>query len=297
MLLLKRHRGFALRSDNTATPFDQFARTIRAHWPEYLMEAWGLGTFMISVAVFATLLEFPGLPVHELLPNADLRRALMGLAMGLTAIGIIYSPWGQQSGAHLNPAVTLAFMSLGKVKTTDAVCYIAAQFAGGVAGSLIGAYLMGRGFTEAPVQYAVTTPSAHGVSVAFAGEALVAVILMTTVLIVSNAKPLERFTGLFAGGLVAVFIYFEAPFSGMSMNPARSFASALPASVWTAFWVYMIAPPLGMLIAAQAIRVLRSKERVHCAKLLHPPHRRCIHCGYEPSQSYTPLESNRLMLP
>src|SRR5687767_12327179 len=80
---------------------------LRRHWPEYLMEAAGLGLFMISAGLFGTLLFFPGSPLAESLPDPMARRALMGLIMGLTAIAIIYSPWGQQSGAHLNPAVTL----------------------------------------------------------------------------------------------------------------------------------------------------------------------------------------------
>lgn len=87
-------------------------RALREHWPEYLMEAWGLGTFMVSAGLFATLLEYPGSPVREAIENADLRRGLMGLAMGLTAIAIIYSPWSKQSGAHINPVVTLTFWRL-----------------------------------------------------------------------------------------------------------------------------------------------------------------------------------------
>ncbi len=72
----------------------------REHWPEYLIESWGLGTFMISACVFATLLENPDFPFRDAIPSAGLRRALMGLAMGLTAVGIIYSPWGHRSGAR-----------------------------------------------------------------------------------------------------------------------------------------------------------------------------------------------------
>jgi aquaporin Z len=79
------------------------------------MEAAGLGAFMVSACLFATLLEYPGSAVREALSAATLRRVLMGLAMGLTAIVIIYSPWGKQSGAHINPAVTLTFLRLGKI--------------------------------------------------------------------------------------------------------------------------------------------------------------------------------------
>jgi aquaporin Z len=110
---------------------------MRKHWPEYLMEAWGLGTFMVSAGLVTTLLEYSKSPVHQAIEDPDLRRVLIGLAMGLTAIAIIYSPWGKQCGAHLNPAVTLTFLRLGKIKAVDAALYIIAQFSGGALGVLL----------------------------------------------------------------------------------------------------------------------------------------------------------------
>src|SRR6185436_13047471 len=92
---------------------------LRQHWPEYLIEAWALGMFMISAACVTALLEHPASPVHQVIPNAFARRALIGLAMGLTAIALIYSPWGQRSGAHMNPATTLTFLRLGKITLWD----------------------------------------------------------------------------------------------------------------------------------------------------------------------------------
>ena len=104
--------------------------------------------------------------------------------------------------------------------------------------------------------------------------------LMTIVLLVSNTPRLARFTGLFAGLLVATYISLEAPLSGMSMNPARSFGSAFSARSWTALWVYFTAPPLGMLLAAETyLRVARSRG-VFCAKLHHDNPSRCIFCAY-----------------
>lgn len=101
---------------------------VREHWPEYLMEAAGLGLFMISAAVVTALLEYPHSPVYQLLPDPVIRRALIGMAMGLTAVGIIYSPCGKQSGAHLNPAVTVTFFRLGKIQGLDGFFYVLAQF-------------------------------------------------------------------------------------------------------------------------------------------------------------------------
>jgi aquaporin Z len=112
---------------------------LKAHWPKYLMEAAGLGIFMISACMVVALLEHPASPVRQSLPSPFLRRALIGIAMGLTAIGIVYSPWGKQSGAHLNPSLTLTFFRLGKVHGWDAFFYVLAQFAGGLSGVLVAA--------------------------------------------------------------------------------------------------------------------------------------------------------------
>src|SRR5574341_1388671 len=95
----------------------------RSHWPEYLMEASGLGLFLVSACLFSALLFHPDSPAVHAIPSAFLRRALIGVAMGLTAIGIIYSPWGKRSGAHLNPSVTVTFLRLGKVRPWDGAFY------------------------------------------------------------------------------------------------------------------------------------------------------------------------------
>jgi len=254
---------------------------LRGHWPEYLIEAWALGTFMVSAAIFATVLEAPGSPVRAVLGDADLRRVLIGVAMGLTAIALIYSPWGKRSGAHMNPAVTLTFWRLGKVADWDAVFYVIAQFLGGTAGVVLAAAILGEAFTAAPVRYAVTVPGPRGVVPALGAEALIAAVMMATILLASNTPRLERLTGLFAGALVATYISIEAPLSGMSINPARSFASALPAGEWQAFWIYLVAPLAGMALGAELHSAWR-RAPVHCAKLLHPANQRCIHCGYRP---------------
>jgi aquaporin Z len=197
--------------------------------------------------------------------------------MGLTFLGIVYSPWGKQSGAHLNPAVTLTFMRLGKVKPWDALFYTVFQFAGGLGGVLLCRAVLGRALAHPAVNYVVTVPGAEGPGGAFVAELVIAFIMMTTVLVVSNG-PLARWTGVFAGALVMACITFETPLSGMSLNPARTLGSALPAMTWTALWVYFVAPPLGMLAAASAYTAMRGDRAVHCAKLHHQNSRRCIHC-------------------
>src|SRR5438067_13786198 len=143
---------------------------LKQHWPEYLMEAAALGVFMISACLFGILLEHPDSPVRRLIADPFLRRFLAGLAMGLTAITIIYSPWGKQSGAHMNPSVTLTFFRLGKVAPWDAAFYVIAQFAGGVAGVALVAAAAGKLLAHPSVNYVATLPGSSGPAAAFVGE-------------------------------------------------------------------------------------------------------------------------------
>jgi aquaporin Z len=263
----------------------------RGHWPEYLIEAWALGVFMISAGAFTVLFEYPASPLHASVPGALARRFLIGAAMGLTAILLIYSPWGRRSGAHMNPAVTLSFLRLGKIAPRDALFYIIAQFIGGALGVLCVAAVLGPAFTAPPVSYIATVPGMVGTATAFAAEFLIAGLLMWVVLNVSSSPRLAPYTGMFAGALVCLYIGFEAPLSGMSINPARSLASALSGHVWTDFWIYLTAPVIGMQAGAAAFLATRRGAPVPCAKMCHSPTERCIHCGYEPPMSTAGLES------
>ena len=137
----------------------------------------------------------------------------------------------------------------------------------------------------------VTVPGEADAAVAFLAEVAITFVLMLTVLFVSNAPRLARYTGLFAGGLVFLYITFEAPLSGMSMNPARSFASAFLSDNWTGWWVYFTAPVLGMSLAAAVYVRLRGPAGVRCAKLHHDNPYRCIFCEYQAEQMRLGLPS------
>src|SRR5271165_4068307 len=261
-------------TDNAKQAFTQ-------HWPEYMIEALCIGTFMISACAFSALLEHPASPVRASVMNANLRRFLTGLAMGTTAILLIYSPLGQRSGAHMNPATTLTFYRLGKVERWDAVFYMLWQFAGGVLGVLVSFALMGATLADRKVNFAITRPGERGEAVAFVSEVLITFLLMTVILNVSNSHKYARFTGLAAGTMVTLFILFEAPLSGMSMNPARSFASDFVGMQWNGIWIYFVAPVVGMLTAAEVFVRTRGLHAVICAKLNHSGTAQCIfRCGY-----------------
>ena len=263
------------------------AAAVRGHWPEYLAEAGGLGAIMLVAGAVTAAVEVPLLPIFEGLPPLT-RRLVEGVAIAGTAVAAIYSRWGRRSGAHFNPAVTLTFLALGKVRPWDAAFYVLAQFLGGLVGLLTAALLLGDAVRQPPTAWIVTVPGQAGITAAFLAELLCAFLLMSLVLALGGLPRAMRFTGLAAGALIFLLIALEAPISGFGLNPARSLASALPAGLWTAFWIYLLAPPLGMLAAAALSRALPLWRPMPCAKLIHDTATRCIHCGFRPAAAGAP---------
>jgi len=244
------------------------AASLREHWSQYVAEGAGLALFMLIAGSAAAALSAP--PEQLRSSGPLVQRLAFGLVMGTTAAALVYSPLGRRSGGHLNPAVTLTYFMLGKSEAVDAAWYVGAQFAGAALGLLSAALLFGGRLAQPGVHYIVTRGS-FGPVVAFVSEFAIAAVLMTAVLTVSNSARYARFTGLAAATLVVLFITFEAPLSGMSLNPARSLASALAARDWEGLWIYFAAPPLGMLAAAFAYVRRRGADAVRCGKLNHGP--------------------------
>ena len=250
--------------------------SLQTHWPEYLMEAVELALFMLSACFFTVWLFHPASTIAASIPSEHWRRMLMGLAMGSTAVAIIFSPIGKRSGAHFNPAVTLTYLRLNKIEPWDAAFYTLFQFGGGIAGVGLASLVLPTHINHPKVNYAATIPGPHGLLLALAAEILISFVLMSVILAVSNTRRLGRWTGLFAGALVATYITLESPISGMSMNPARTFGSASVGNIWTAIWIYLIAPPVGMLLAAETYLRVRTTADIQCAKLHHHNRKRCI---------------------
>jgi aquaporin Z len=201
----------------------------------------------------------------------------MGAAMGLTATGLVYSPFGRRSGAHINPAFTLTFLRLGRIRASQAAAYVVAQFVGGLGGALAVAALLGDAFLSPPVTAVATLPGPAGIAVAFACELAISFALVLLVLTLGQSQRLGRYTGLFVGVVLFLYITFEAPLSGMSMNPARTLASAIPGHVWQGLWIYFLAPLTGMLLASETHVRLAGSKRAGCAKLAHTLP--CIFCN------------------
>ena len=233
---------------------------LTTHWRAYLLEALGLMAFMLGAGAFGTLFMHPDSPVAAALPSDLAKRAGLGLCMGLVTFSIV-TAIGKRTGAHINPAVTLAFWRQGKIGGWDAAFYTLAQFAGAMIAPALLLAAIGDPFAHEKVMHATSQPGPDGVGVAWTAEFVISFALMSVILAVLDSRRLAPALPAIVGALIALYIIFEAPLSGMSMNPARSFGSALTAGEWHGIWVYFTAPMLAMLLAVEAHRLLRTAAR------------------------------------
>lgn len=240
--------------------------TFKSNWKIYCYEALALGLFMVSACGFGIILEHPDFWIKNNVESAIFRRFLMGCAMGLTAVLLIYSSFGKASGAHMNPAVTIANWHMDRMKSSDAFFYIIFQFIGGILGVLLFKIFFFEYISHPDINYVVTVPSAASSSVLkpFIFEFLISFIMLLSVLILSNISKLANYTGYFVGVLLVIYITFEAPISGMSLNPARTFGSAFASGNYTNLWVYFTAPIFGMLIASLIFRKSYKIKNCEC---------------------------------
>ena len=247
----------------------RLAAAWRRHWPHYVAEALGLAFFISCASLLTVLLEHPASPVRQALPDSVLRRGLLGAAMLLVVASIVYNPWGKRSGAHINPAVTLAFWQLGKVRLPDAVWYVVAQFAGAVMAAQLMSLVLGPLYAHPAVKHAVTQPMPKpgGEALAFTAEFVISFLLMLLMLSALHSRKLKKLTGWLLGVLIAIYILVETPYSGMSLNPARSFGTALAANSYRGLWLYWVAPPLAMWLATVLFRRFYHGEDLDCAIL------------------------------
>ena len=253
----------------------------------YAMDGALLGLFMVSACLSVALVEHSDSPLRQQLGSGFARRALVGIAMGLTALGLIYSPWGKRSGAFMNPAMTVCFMRLGKLEPLTTLGYVIAQFLGGTLGVAVCDSFFHAWVAHPAVNYVVTEPGEYGTLVAWLAELGIGFSMLTVVTLVNRIPRLAPSSGLFAATLVALFITFEAPLSGMSLNPARSFASSLIAGSFRGFWIYLTAPVAGMLLAVELQRCLGARHTRLCGKLTHSETMPCfVRCTcLDPSRS------------
>lgn len=247
-----------------------FPRT-RLHPNLYAAEFVGTA-LLVGVGVSVAIALFGhGSPLSALLPNAGLRRFFTGALFGSVAALIAVSALGRSSGAHLNPAVTLAFWLEGKLAWRDASFYVLAQFAGGIAGALP---LLGWGNIGRSVSFGATLPG-PGVSpwAALLAEAAVTGLFIIVIFTTAAHARTRRFTPLTIPIFFSVSVWLEAPISGTSANPARSVGPALVADVIRDQWIYLIGPCLGAALAVACLRLeIAGLRRVAVARLFHFHH-------------------------
>jgi aquaporin Z len=176
----------------------------------------------------------------------------------------------------LNPAMTLTFWRLGRLSGRDAAGFAAGQFAGAMVGLGVAALLMGQSVRD--IRFAADLPGRYGLAAAWASEFTIALLLACLVFTVNRTRWV-KLSGVFAAALLAVCVVVASPVSGTGVNAARTFASSVFAHVWTGWWIYFTAPPLGLLAAVELMRAVGRPPGSLCGKLTHHPscHFRC-HC-------------------
>lgn len=245
------------------------------HWAEYGAELLGTA-LLVFIGLSAVVLDFSaGSPVARLVPDPGSRRLITGLFFAGSGSLVAISPLGKLSGAHINPAVSLAFWLQGKLHRHDLLGYITGQFLGGILGALALAWLWGG--RAASVHEGTTLPNPTvPLWVPFVAEAGLTALLVLSIFVFVSSHRLMHWTPLMTWFLVATMVWLEAPLSGTSLNPARSFGPALAAGIWSHQWLYIVAPPLGAALAVALFRWLAAKREVLTAKLFHVAHYRSI---------------------
>ena len=212
-----------------------------------------------------------GSPVIHWIPSAGLRRALTGFLFGCVGGSIAVTRIGKVSGAHINPVVSLAFWVKGKLTGRLALRYVIAQLAGGITGALP---LLLWGAMAQSTADAATVPGSAGVWVAALGEVSATFCLIVGLFSFVGHRSLRRFTPLLFPFLYAFLVYWEAPLSGTSTNPARSLGPALVAAAWHGWWIYWVGPGLGAALALGflTLGVPLTRWDMEVAKLYHFHH-------------------------
>ena len=234
-------------------------------WRVYVSELVGTALLLLVGLSVVILMFGTGTPMARLIPSEGLRRLITGFFFGTTGALIALSPVGKVSGAHINPAVTLAFRLMGKLDLTTTLGYIGAQLIGAVVGSLP---LLLWGAMGRSVDFGATVPGPDTpLSTAFLGEMVTTftmVILLAVFLAFRNLRPFTP--GIFPP-LYAIMVWAEAPISGTSTNPARSFGPSIVSGEWQGWWIYWAGPLAGMLLAVLVCSALG--KRIEVAKLYY----------------------------
>lgn len=227
---------------------------------------------LVTLGLSAVIVDFgAGGMVAKGIPDAGVRRALTGFIFGSIGALLAVSPLGRESGAHLNPVVTLAFRVRGAVSTRTTIVYVLSQCVGAVLGSLP---LLAWGAFGRSVAFGATLPgSGYPTWAVVAGELISTTALVVGLFVMLGHRRLRRYTPLLFPLLYALLVFAEAPISGTSTNPARSLGPAVISGQWNGWWIYWLGPLLGAAVGLALLRIapLRDLESA-VAKIAHHDH-------------------------
>jgi aquaporin Z len=248
----------------TVTKTNQ-AKDWRVRWRLFFSELIGTAVLVFGGLSVVIFMFGDGTPMARLVPNAFLRNALTAFLFGTVGSAIAVSRVGKESGAHINPAVTMSFWLMQKLDFRAAIGYIVAQMVGACIGALP---LLAWGSMGESVIFGATIPGeGYSTAVVVIGEIVTTFGLIGTLCVCLGFRHLRRFTPFVIPFLYAVMVPFEAPISGTSTNPARTFGPALISGQWDGWWIYWLGPMLGMLLAVVVCSSLA--RRIEVAKLYH----------------------------
>lgn len=238
------------------------------HWSEWAAEGLGTGILVLG-GLSAVCLDFgTGSPMLHLIPSSSLRLLVTGLLFAGTGSLVAISPLGRLSGAHLNPAVTLAFWTSGHVSRSDLLGYFGSQFLGALLG--VSVLRLAWGHVASSLQDGRTSPHPGVSPLAAVGiEALMAGVLILAIFAFTSSAKTARWTPLALWFVIALLVWRGAPYTDCSMNPARSLAPAVLSGDFSLLWIYFVGPPLGALAAAWLFVRAPLGLRPVTAKLYH----------------------------
>ena len=234
------------------------------HWRIWGAEAACTGLLVLGALSAVALVLGDRSPVAD--ASESVRLLLTGMLVGVTVTLIVISPLGRLSGAHLNPAVTLAFRVVGRVSGHDVVGYLAAQLAGALAGAL--AFRLLWGSVAFSVDGGVTHPSL-ATAAAIGIEAGMTGLLVGIIFVFVSRERLMRWTPLMLWPLIGALVWRGSPYTGTSLNPARSAGPAVAFADFSDLWLYLVGPILGALAVAVLWRRRHPNAWPMTAKLFH----------------------------
>ena len=207
-----------------------------------------------GLATFALVFAGCGAIVADARYDGALGTVGIGLVFGLIIMVMIYAT-GHLSGAHINPAVTIAFTLTRHFGVRDAAAYIGAQLAGATAGALV----LLAVWPDKPAALGATVPSVAAGSALVYEVILTAILMFVIIAVATDTRAVGAAAAIAIGGTVGLDAIFGGPVTGASMNPARSFGPALAAGEWQDFWVYVAGPVAGAVAGAFAYQLIRGR--------------------------------------